>query len=176
MLTYAGIGSRNAPAHILFMMELMAELLAPHLTLNSGAADGADSAFEAGAIGGGGQCNIFLPWAGFNNHPSELCPPKPEAFAIASVIHPAWKNLSLAAQKLHARNIHQVVGWSMDEPVEFIVCWTPDGCEHWSEYGKDTGGTGTAICFASMHDIPVINLKNETAMSKFSEVVSGLVR
>ena len=51
-----------------------------------------------------------------------------------------------------ARNMHQVLGLTLDVPTDFIVCWTPDG--------KASGGTGQALRVAKDFSIPIYNLKN----------------
>jgi hypothetical protein len=43
-----------------------------------------------------------------------------------------------------------ILGKNLDEPVKFVVCWTPGG--------KVVGGTGVAIQIAHKNNIPVINL------------------
>ena len=64
MKYYAGIGSRETPKNICLYMTAIAKRLASlGYTCNSGGADGADSAFERGAVI---NRQIFLPWDGFN--------------------------------------------------------------------------------------------------------------
>ena len=64
---YAGIGSRETPAHVLEIMATVANEMATRgWTLRSRRADGADSAFEAGARSVNGPMEIFIPWSGFN--------------------------------------------------------------------------------------------------------------
>ena len=106
--------------------------------------------------GRGGVLELYLPWDGFNGLHSKWCPPKREAYELAAEIHPAWLKCSEAAQKLHARNMHQVLGWDLDDPVKMVICWTPDGAT--DETGTSTGGTGQAIRLANMYEIPVFNL------------------
>lgn len=116
------------------------------MTLRSGGADGADAAFEAGA---GDDKQIFLPWKRFNRNMSPLYTPSVDAYAVASRIHPVWDRLSSGAKLLHARNVHQVLGPNLNEPSEFLVCWTMGG--------GVTGGTATAIKVALEHGVPVYN-------------------
>ena len=67
---YAGIGSRETPGGTLKRMGVISGALHTlGFKLRSGAADGADSAFEKFA---GNNKEIYLPWKGFNKHPSEL--------------------------------------------------------------------------------------------------------
>lgn len=156
---YAGIGSRQSPPDVLTVMERLGHALARTHILRSGAADGADAAFERGALAGQGTAEIFLPWRGFNGHSSTLTTVSAAALALAKTVHPAWERLGEGPRKLHARNMNQVLGESLSEPVEFVACWTPDGCESERERRQTTGGTASAIVLASRHGIPVFNLQ-----------------
>lgn len=156
MMTYTGVGSRETPPGILAKMTELASLLAvSEYTLRSGGADGADAAFEAGA---GAKTEIFLPWAGFNGHRSPRHYISEAAFAEARKVHPVWGNLTPKVRALHARNTYQVLGQDLDDPSDFLVCWTPDGCEKEAARISLTGGTGTAIVLARRHNIRVFNL------------------
>ena len=147
-MIYAGIGSRETPIVVQQMMTSVAQYLSSKgWTLSSGGAGAADSAFESGA---GRRTQIWLPWKGLNGNPSELYYPSPEAMKLASSIHPAWGRCSEGARKLHARNMHQVLGADLNTPVQFVICWTKDG--------QDTGGTGQAIRLAWSRGIKVINM------------------
>lgn len=92
---------------------------------------------------------------------------------MAAALHPAWNRLSQGVQKLMARNGHQVLGAGLDDPVAFVVCWTPDGAESERECGPETGGTGQAIRLASRWGVPVVNLKREDALEKIARLVKG---
>ena len=153
MKAYAGIGSRETPDDIMQVMIYLGTRLGKlGYTLRSGGADGADSAFEEGAIGAGGNAEIYLPWKGFNSNSSPLYDISPEALKIAEQFHPAWGRLNQAAKKLMARNCHQVLGNALNDPVDFVIAWTKDG--------KASGGTGQAIRIANHYNIPVYNLYN----------------
>lgn len=72
--TYAGIGARKPPDEVKGLMaEVARRLDRIGYTLRSGAAEGADMAFESGAT----RKEIYLPWAHFNGHPSPYCKPAP---------------------------------------------------------------------------------------------------
>ena len=161
MKFYTGIGSRETPDDVLELMELLGEKLAREgWTLRSGGATGADSAFEKGAMRGMDAellepwPEIFLPWPNFNGRPDgpDWPAPSPEAYEIAARFHPAWDRMSRGGQSLHARNVHQVLGWRVDKPVlsKFVVCWTPRA--------RGGGGTGQAIRVAKHYRVPVIDL------------------
>lgn len=158
---YAGIGSRITPQRVISQMELLAAFAANNSwVLRSGAADGADSAFERGCDSVNGEKQIFLPWPAFRQHPSSYNRPSSEAGRLAVRIHPIHAKLSYGAKMLIARNMHQILGPNLDEPVSCVICWTPDGCENAKQYGKTTGGTGSAISLASEYGVPVFNLFN----------------
>lgn len=158
---YTGIGSRSTPLPVLMAMESFATQAARYgMILRSGAAAGADAAFEKGCDAVSGSKEIYLPWKGFNKHLSTFDTPSSAAELLAIEIHPNFSKLSDAASKLLSRNMHQVLGFKLTQPSEFVICWTPDGCEHYSAYSHTTGGTGSAIALASHQDIPVFNLFN----------------
>lgn len=151
---YAGIGSRETPTKVLRQMEdIAARLRLKGWTLRTGHAPGADQAFEKGA---GSQAEIFLPWYRFEEsvkvpEGAEITSsPHALAYGNAAEHHPQWFKLKQGARKLHARNSHIVLGWMLDVPVKFVVCWTPDGAP--------TGGTGQALRIAHHECINVYNL------------------
>lgn len=159
MKYYAGIGSRETPRDICAYMTAIAKRLASlGYTCNSGGADGADEAFERGAVV---NRQIFLPWDGFNGKRIEsltklhgegsyLVPPfNPE---LVRKYHPNPNKLSDAGWKFMSRNSYQVLGKDLKTPVEFVICWTKDG--------KASGGTGQAIRIALDKNIPVFNFKD----------------
>lgn len=149
MRAYAGIGSRQTPVEILRAMTSAATQLSAHdLVLRSGAAHGADAAFELGADPE--KVQIFLPWKGFNNHSSPYHNPLSDAFTIAEHHHPAWDKLTPAIRQLMARNVHQVLGPCLQDPVLFVLCWTPNG--------NGSGGTGQALRVAKTYGIPVYDM------------------
>jgi len=150
---YTGIGSRETPREVMITMYHFAIKLAEQgFRLRSGGADGANTAFECGAIKGLGAMEIYLPWVGFNGRSSQFTRPSDAAYDIASEIHPAWFKCSRGAKALHARNCHQILGMDLNSPSSFVVCWTPGG--------KLVGGTRTALVLASLNNIPVFNLFN----------------
>lgn len=156
MKHYAGIGSRETPKVIGQQMTEIAKLLASKdYVLRSGGADGADLDFEKGA---GDLKEIFVPWPGFNGSDSKLFECSDEAFIMAEKFHPRWNKLSAAGKKFMARNCYQVLGFDLKTPVEFIVCWTPNG-------GIE-GGTGQALRIARDYKIPVFNLQKEKALGE----------
>lgn len=151
MAAYAGIGSRETPIEVIEAFERLGFWLASKgYILRSGHADGADSAFERGCVRANGTMEIYLPWKGFNESASEyILKQNDEAISIASRFHPAFDRLSQGAQKLQARNSYQVLGYDLNTPSKFVICWT--------KQGKGSGGTGQAIRLAKKYSIPVFD-------------------
>ena len=149
---YTGIGSRETPDEVLEIMSDVAYILSDYgYTLRSGAANGADSAFEFGCICSVGKREIYLPWEGFNNNSSNLYHISDEAFAIAEKHHPSWNLLREDAKKLHARNTYQILGYQVNHPSLFVICYAH----------PQKGGTLQALRISRIYNIPVINLYKE---------------
>jgi hypothetical protein len=171
-MIYAGIGSTKTPDDIQkLFIKIGYELAIRGEKLRSGAAKSADKAFEKGCDLGRGKKEIYLPWKKFEGSSSKLIVSNKEAFNIGAKYHPRWNKLTDAAQLLQARNSHQVLGWELDEPCDFIVCWT--------EGGKLKGGTSQALRIAKDYDIPIFNFgdykdieKAKKEFNKFYKKVS----
>ena len=171
---YAGIGSRQTPLKVIEIMEKLGYSLALRgYTLRSGAAKGADSAFEGGCRVAKGSKEIWLPWPGYVSEYDQVFPqyPTEEHYTLASTLHPAWPYLKQGVRALHARNTGQILGQDLNTPVQFVICYTDDGVEDAENVTKSTGGTGTAIKLASLRGIPVINLRNEGGVDRIKQFV-----
>ena len=117
MKYYAGIGSRKTPNSVLRTMRVISAKLAGNgYILRSGGALGADIAFEAGVTKYSSK-EIF-----YVNDATE------QSMILAAPLHPNWKNLSHYVKQLMGRNMMQILGKDLKTPVEFVICWTPDGC------------------------------------------------
>jgi hypothetical protein len=158
---YTGIGSRSTPPPTLALIRAFAEFLAVRgWVVRSGAAPGADEAFEAGARAAHGVVRPYLPWFRFQGvSDAALDAPSAAAVALAERFHPAWDRCGRGARLLHGRNCHQVLGDDLDSPSCFVSCWTPDGSVDGS--GRHVGGTGQALRIASSFGVPVINLARD---------------
>jgi len=171
-LVYTGIGARKTPsAECAYMTKMATRLEAIGFLLRSGAANGADNAFESG-VHHPDNLESYLPWKGFNHSKSERYSPSEEAFLIARILHPNGFSLNKTALALMARNGHQVLGKNLDDPVNFVVCYTPDGLESAQHRSRESGGTGQAIELADLYGIPVYNLKNDDAILRLTEHVN----
>ncbi len=154
--SYAGIGSRYIPDGMESRIQRIAYTLAElGYTLRSGAAAGADYNFELGCNLAGGDKEIFLPNKGFQDHESSYYVENwtlyLEALKLAEYYYGSgWKFLSDWAKNAHARNVAQVLGWTLDDPCEFVFCYTNNG--------KKKGGTAQAMRVAEDYNIPIFNL------------------
>lgn len=175
MRSYAGIGSHETPDEVLDWMSNIGQFLATKgYVLRSGFADGADKAFARGAEVENGAMENFLPWPGFNGAPigderfiyvtDEASILKAERTAMES--HPNWAACSRAARNMHTRNVYQVLGRNLDDPVDFIVCWTPRG--------KRGGGTGQALRIAHPLGIRIYDLALEEDQERLSQLLGSI--
>ena len=145
---YAGVGSRSTPAKVLRWMESIGRAMAEAgMVLRSGAAEGADSAFERGCDSVGGDKRIYLPRAGFKGRRADgvkvLVGGGAWAQALGRKHHPAWDRLGGYVKLLMARNTHQVLG---DEgaraPSMVVIGWTPGGKRGRGHRAGVQGGAG----------------------------------
>lgn len=177
MKYYTGIGSRETPRDILKLMEDIAYKLAHQgYILRSGAASGADTAFQSGAMKYAWEqadsysdfhslgC-IYIPWKSFARYEDywkdwywnlEHMGYKKEAYQLASETHPAWEKCSKGAKALHARNTFQVLGSTLNNPSTFLICWAK-----LDKHGNIKGGTATAWNLAKAYGVPCFNLYNK---------------
>lgn len=147
---FTGVGSRETPESVRLEINKICEfLINNNYWLRSGHADGADEFFETSYDLLNGNKEIWIPWPNFNNSSSTNFP-IPDAFELAKTIHPVWNKLNTGARKLHARNMHQVLGKDLKTPSKFTICWT--------ENGVTRGGTASAINLSLKNNIPVLNL------------------
>ena len=170
---YTGVGSRQTPQDVLKLMEDAAfKLASKEYILRSGAAKGADTAFEDGAKSYAEQVDerltlgqIYIPWQSFTTYDEyykdwykvlDRLPKKAEAYQIAYEVHPAWDKCSVGAKALHARNVFQVLGTHLNNPSSFLICWAK-----LDKHGNISGGTATAWNLAKKYNVPSFNLYNE---------------
>lgn len=153
MKWYAGIGSRRTPPDVLrTMMGLALALDRDGYTcrsaFRSGGADGADKAFEVAS-------KILIMRPGLVTLAAE---------EIASQFHPAWHNCGAYVRMLHGRNAQIILGYNLNEPAEFVVCWTDDP--------PNKGGTQMGIRIAEAYGIDVRNLIDPFYMDWAEELIS----
>ncbi len=183
MSAYAGIGAHETPPQVLELMRAGASALArAGWTLCSGNSAGADRAFYGGALQAGGAIELYLPHPGFGANARrrederrarvlELARPAPAAYELAERFCPGWATLGPGQRALSARDVHQVLGARLEDPVALVICWTAEGDLDGS--GPRAGGTGQALRLARARAIPVANLCRGEHAERLRRVLSG---
>lgn len=173
MSAYAGIGSRKTPNNTCLLMTDIARYLEAFLDLHTGFAKQADQAFANGTL----RRKIFNPNHKLNFLPGAIdCSQLEnwnEAKKIAQHHHPRWNFLEPYQQDLIARNTYQILNTSLDHPVLFVICWTPDGAIKTTS--SKTGGTGQAIRIANTFNIPVYNIQNPDCVNHIELILNGII-
>ncbi|WP_372371430.1 hypothetical protein [Candidatus Uabimicrobium sp. HlEnr_7] len=164
---YAGIGSRNTPNEILKVMKRLGTHYANNkYLLRSGNCQGADQAFQHGVnIVEPHLIELFLPNKNYNKKKQVkgnriVYDQKhfKEALVIASQIHLRWSNLSKMGKIFHGRSVQMILGYDLQTPSDFVICWTHEA--------KEVGGTAIGIILAKEKNIPVLNLANKEHLNE----------
>lgn len=156
---YAGVGSRRAPNDILTLIAEISHLLHEYgWILRTGDAVGCDKAFRDASPD---HKQVFT-----------VAHSDSDSMAIAEKYHGAWDKLNSYGEKLHARNAKQILGKDLKTPVDFMVCWTKDGCNSHKARSITTGGTGTAISIADAHRIRIFNLARKEDRKFWENILS----
>ncbi len=172
--SFAGIGARLAHPKITKVQAKFGFVMCLKGVINkSGRAYGSDYAFEVGTKLGWkflssiyewpdiptSACqHIMLPWNGFNGaqHKPDagyFCNLTEECFEMARLFHQGWDSISPGDKKLMARNVQEILGQDLRDPVRFLIAYT-DG-------GQVVGGTGLALKIAKHYGINIHNLGEE---------------
>ena len=174
MKPYAGIGARELNPDLQHeFFNIGCELARFGYTLRSGGASGADSAFERGCDSALGKKEIFLPWKKFSGNISQYILPNPiptDVATIAKEIYPHWDYVTEPVRRLHARNVYQILGWDLNSPSHFVVCYT----ERPYDDPKAVGGTLFGIKLAEKHEIPVYNFYVRGTRERFYKMLEIL--
>lgn len=164
IIKYAGIGSREIDEETRNKILKIGQTLAKqeHL-LRSGGAAGSDLAFEQGCDSANGLKEIYLPWPTFGSKwerpksNSDIAVVSPKALKIIKELTLEYGDYNQKCKdwmwKLTARNVHQILGKDLNDPVSFVVCYTKNG--------EEIGGTRWALRLAKKMNIPVYNLGKE---------------
>jgi len=151
-MIYSGVGARKTPLEILNIMYAFAfEASQQGHVLRSGGAIGADDAFGNGAKDGGTLPEIFTVLSGDATQQKWW-------MDYSAALHPAWDKCGQYARQLHARNVPIVLGSTLTEHSDFVVCWSPNAAI--------IGGTGQTIRIAHYNHIEVLNLARPNDIDK----------
>jgi hypothetical protein len=179
---FAGVGSRETPEDILALMrQISLALYAQGYALSSGDAEGADRAFYDGALQSRWyydlQARIYLAWDGVWDryhdpknffYDATKFPTWETAHSMASEVHPAWDKCKRGAKAMHTRNVFQILGDTLNDPVKAIIYWAKPAGK--TETVK--GGTNMALQMAIRAGIPKrINLYTDEGRAKAQALV-----
>ena len=189
-VAYAGVGSRATPREVLAGMSDVAQVLGDAgLALSTGGADGADRAFEAGALRTDAPVTVHTPWPGYNGyrpgrdpesdidviHPGAGDAVRGLSFLhLARKHHPAWDRCRRGVRALFLRNVSILAG-ALDHdgtvlPVRAVIAWTSNGRAH----GREAGGTGHTLRVAAELGIPVLNLAERTPPQRNADALAAI--
>ncbi len=189
-VAYAGVGARATPAEVLAGMSDVARALGDAgFALSTGGADGADLAFETGALRTDAPVTVHTPWPGYNGYRPGRDPesgidvihPEPSDTVggmsflhLARSHHPAWHRCRRGARALFVRNVSILAG-ALDNdgavlPVRAAIAWTPNG----SALGREAGGTGHTLRVAAELGIPVVNLSERTPPPRNADALAAV--
>jgi len=171
---FTGIGSRILPTDktkLQLLVNIANRLNMLGFTSRTGDAPGTDMLFKKHS---NGLVESYLPWKNFNDSPSAFYTQPPMAYTLAASNHKWWDTLKDSVKKLMARNSLQVLGSELNEESDFVVVYTLDGCNHYTNRKDTTGGSGLAISLASKLGIPVYNITNESDCKKILNMLDSL--
>lgn len=188
---YTGIGSRQTPLYLLYMMSKMGMIFEKKgYILRSGCATGADAAFEDALSEPEKSAEIYIPNKGFaykmgtsfKNHyiiPKEKYGTDINGLYLKATrlihqkdIHKFWKYCKPYVMDLHNRNMFQVLGGDLRSKSSFVICFTKGKELKYQDTGKATGGTGTAINAADLYDVPLFNLSVDEHYDRLNKFIN----
>ena len=166
---YTGIGSRKAPKRVLELIETISmDLEKKSFVVRSGDADGCDKAFT-NKIKDGNK-HIYHPWRGFTENTPILYEAETWTYEIIRNVHNGWNKLKESEKKLHARNVHQVLGHQgFLNKSEFVILYAEPN-KMLNKIVSLKGGTNSAFQLAMKNNIKVYNLyfsKDIEELNKF---------
>lgn len=158
MKFYTVVGSRKTPKDICDLMsQIGIKLESQGWILRSGAAIGADSAFEKYVTN-----KVIYTIKNFDFSPENYDFCKSELFSILGK-GLCFDNYSKNSQILILRDMNQVLGSIKTtlEKSKFLICYTPYENYELNPPNNHCGGTRFAVRIAKKHQIPVYNLVNK---------------
>jgi len=116
------------------------------------------------------NCNIYLPWDGFNGKWSSdrgyINTPElknyQEAYNIAEKLHPNWEACSKGVKALHVRNVYQILGNDLASPSSLVLCYERSAYTY--RVGEVVGSKALAVRLALDINVPVYNFLHNTTI------------
>lgn len=123
----------------------------------------------------GAKIATYLPFKKFNEDIKFplISKPTETAYGIAASVRKNFFELKPVVRCLIATDIHTMLGVECNDPLKFLIVYTPEGSESLSKNSdwKQMGYTTLKIRVASESNIPVFNLKNPDAIKRLSELI-----
>lgn len=161
---WTGVGSRDTPSRIEKIQISIGKRMAEDgLVLRSGNAFGSDYCFQKGVFEvDPSLAEIYLPWGNYNKElinleARYLTLDESESINATEILEdskvmPYIRKCKPGVQKMHLRNVYQVLGWQ-EERSEVCIYYAP-----LDNAGNVKGGTRTAVGVSKYYDIPCYNL------------------
>jgi len=166
---YSGLGSDNVPGKVLRKISKIALYLAnKKYVLRSGRGSKCQIAFEK-AIDGINLKQIYLPWNGYKNDQFEnsiynyVTEP---ALNIARKYSEVWGSLTYLEKAEYGRNAYIILGWRLNKPSKFIVCY----------FNEEEEVLEHALRIARDYKIPVFNLYNENMFREIFQKLKDVIK
>lgn len=139
---------------------------------SAGSLDGLQEEFIATE---GLKVESYLPWKKFNEGIKSPVLVKPNEFGYGVAVNNRNKFYELAphVRALYAKDTHMLLGDDCKKPLEFLVIYTTCGTEALTKKTdySTIGSLGYLLRIAAEANIPVFNLKNESAMSNIIAII-----
>lgn len=168
------IGSRKAPSDILVMASTLGRVLSENRVIaHSGGAYGMDNAFMK--YYDPDYRKIFIPnWKFYDHHHNghdviawQTLDQKNLAMDELEHVYNDPRSIPLYMQNLFSRNVAQVLGETLDHPVDCVIFWAQE------VNGIVSGGTRIAVYVARRHGIPCFNLYHQENRSAVEKILGG---
>lgn len=163
---FTGIGPRSITSDTEKLIVSVSEkLYEMGYVLRSGGAWGSDTKFEEPYVSSPDRLEVYLPWNGFNSrvvgegyyliNKSKIN----LLYSLVNFFHPNSSNLRYSVRSLMMRNCHQVLGYELNIPSQFVLIGTDKiKLDKNSRIYDCDGGTGFAVRLAYANNIPVYSL------------------
>lgn len=123
------------------------------------------------------QTNIYLPWKSYNDKvpiKPTLAYPNASAYRVATAYNKKFLELPPAVRAIYANIVNSVYNVDCNDPVKLVLVYTSCGTEKLKPKMdfKTLGNLPFIIKLCDEADIPLINIKNDDAISRIASVIA----
>ena len=127
------------------------------------------------------KMEIYKPFKAFTckYQESDLVLPRTPTMNVgklAKAILPGFSNIPEKALTFIVNELALIVGYAMNSICEFVVVYTPDGCNRVSGITKETGYMRGTITNATMLNRPIFNINNDGEGSETMKYASKYIK